>query len=175
MENDALQTLFARRSIRSFKKDPVTREQFSVLEKAITLSPSAKNEQLWHFVFIEKQEVIKELEQLHTPAGNCYDAPLLLVAFGSTNAISPVVDTTFALANVMYACTSIGLGSCYINFVSSVFNHSSFAGLKTALGVPQDYFCTGALAIGTPAIEVKQPDDRKQNIFTYVMEDQLHE
>ncbi|MEE8807180.1 MAG: nitroreductase family protein [Lactimicrobium sp.] len=160
-----------RRSIRRFQKTPVTSHQLALLQEAAELAPSARNEQPWFFCAIENQEIIHQIEQLAEPAGNCYNAPLLLCAFADKKALEPVKDTVFALANIMYTCEAIGLGSCYINFVSDVFNCPAYDKLAGALGVPEGYFAVGALAIGVPAEEKPVPTDRKKNIFSIVQED----
>lgn len=160
-----------RRSIRRFQPVLVTSQQLALLQEAAELSPSARNEQPWFFCAIENQQIIHQIEQLHEPAGNCYNAPLLLCAFADKKALEPVKDTTFALANIMYACEAIGLGSCYINFVSEVFNCPAYDKLAGALGVPDDYFAVGALAIGVPDEKRPVPTNRKKNIFSIVQED----
>lgn len=157
-----------RRSIRRFTAEEVSQEDLSFLMEAATLSPSAMNEQPWFFVIITSQDIIHQLEGLHEPAGTCYNAPVLLIAFARNEGIAPDTDTVFALGSVMVACVERGLGSCYIYFVQEVLNCPAYAKLSGALGVPEGYHCVGALAIGHPAEEKDVPEDRRKDVFSII-------
>lgn len=167
--NDKLEMIYRRRSVRSYRNTPLTGEEIGILQKAATLSPSAMNEQPWFFTIIENQEIIHEIEAMHEPAGNCYGAPVLIVAFAKKEAIAPLMDTSLAMANIIYAAEAMGLSSCIIYFVKHVFNNPSYAKLKEAMGVPEGYVCVSGVVIGHGLEEKKEAEGRKENVFSVIV------
>ena len=150
--NEVLQCIHDRRSVRRFQKKPVSAEQLTCLIQAAQAAPSAMNEQPWYFAAIQKRELIEQLGQLLADSGEdpYYGASLLIVGFGRREAHSPITDVTLAMANMMLAAQSLGLGTYWIDYSRHVFNHPQFAGLQRSLGVPEGYFCVGSLIVGVP-------------------------
>ena len=167
--NEKLEMIYRRRSVRCYADTALTGEEIGILQKAATFSPSAMNEQPWFFVIIENQEIIHEIEALHVPAGNCYGAPVLIVAFAKKDAIAPLMDTTLAMANIIYAAEAIGLSSCIIYFVKNIFNNPSYAKLREAVGAPEGYVAVGSLVVGHGLEEKKEAEGRKENIFSVII------
>lgn len=167
--NDKLEMIYRRRSVRSYADTPLTGEEIGILQKAATLSPNAMNEQPWFFVIIENQEIIHEIEALHEPSGNCYGAPVLIAAFAKKDAIAPLMDTSIALANIIYAAEAMDLSSCIIYFVKNVFNNPSYAKLKEAMGVPEGYICVSGVVIGHGLEEKQIAEGRKEDIFSVII------
>ena len=167
--NDKLEMIYKRRSVRSYADTPLNGEELGIIQKAARLSASAMNEQPWFFVIIENQEIIHEIESLQEPAGNCYGAPSLIVAFAKKDAIAPLMDTTLAMANMIYAAEAIGLSSCIIYFVKNIFNNPSYAKLREAVGVPEGYVCIGSMVVGHGLEEKTEAEGRKENIFSIII------
>jgi nitroreductase len=61
--NDTTQTIKARRSIRTFTKDDVTKDQVELLLHAANAAPSAHNQQTWRFIVLrgEKKNALAHL------------------------------------------------------------------------------------------------------------------
>lgn len=169
--NEKLEMIFRRRSVRSFLDVPLTGEQLANIQKAARMAPSAMNEQPWFFVIIQRKDIIRQIEELDEPAGSCHGAPALIVCFARRDAAAPAADTTFAMANIIYACEAMDLSTCIIWFVRRVFNHPAYSGLSAALGVPDGYFCVGAVAAGKSDIEKKEAEGRKEDIFSLVLQE----
>ena len=156
MENQVLDAIFNRRSIRRYTDQPVSSDQLDLILKAGQAAPSAMNQQPWYFVAIQRKDMIEQLASLLTENEDpYYNAPLLIVVFADKKAYSPVTDAALAIANMMLAAQALQLGTCWIDYSRHVFNHPKFAGLSASLGVPQDYLCVGSLVVGTPA---EQPE-----------------
>lgn len=156
MENQVLDEIFNRRSIRRYTDQPVSSDQLDLILKAGQAAPSAMNQQPWYFVAIQRKDMIEQLASLLTENEDpYYNAPLLIVVFADKKAYSPVTDAALAIANMMLAAQALQLGTCWIDYSRHVFNHPKFAGLSASLGVPQDYLCVGSLVVGTPA---EQPE-----------------
>ncbi len=95
--NEALKTIQARRSVRTFTKDDVTDEQVKVLLHAANQAPSAHNQQAWRFIVLRGDKK-NELAQLVTAQSASLPKPAAaLLRMGAKSILSaPVV---IAVAN----------------------------------------------------------------------------
>ena len=96
-QNDALKTIKARRSVRTFTKDDVSEEQVRVLLSAANQAPSAHNQQAWRFIVLRGDKK-SELAQLVTEQSASLPRPAAaLLRMGAKSILSaPVV---IAVAN----------------------------------------------------------------------------
>ncbi|NCB33555.1 MAG: hypothetical protein EOM64_06690 [Erysipelotrichia bacterium] len=163
-----LEFLKKRRSIRRYKTEQISEQQLHDLEEMATLAASAMNEQAWFFVVIQKPEILQELAELSGRSNPFYSAPTLVVAFARNEAVSSVVDTAFAMSNMMNAAVADGLGTCFINVMKDVFNDPRHSELKAACGVPAGFECIGSLAVGYPDEIRTVPTDRRWDVFSYI-------
>ena len=62
---NTLEAIFTRRSVRDFLPEAVSEEDLEVLLRAGMQAPSAKNEQPWHFIVIEDQNLLKSIPEFH--------------------------------------------------------------------------------------------------------------
>ena len=82
MENQVLDAIFNRRSIRRYTDQPVSSDQLDLVLKAGQAAPSAMNQQPWYFVAIQRKDMIEQLASLLTENEDpYYNAPLLIVVF----------------------------------------------------------------------------------------------
>ena len=61
--NETMKAIFDRRSIRDFKSDKLTSEQLQQLAQIALASPTAMNQQPWHFSFVTNQQLIDSVNQ----------------------------------------------------------------------------------------------------------------
>jgi len=96
-ESETLETISARRSVRTFTKDEVTDDQVQALLRAANQAPSAHNQQAWRFVVLQGQKK-NELAQLVTSQAASFPRPAAaLLRMGAKSILSaPVV---IAVAN----------------------------------------------------------------------------
>ena len=115
MENQVLDAIFNRRSIRRYTDQPVSSDQLDLILKAGQAAPSAMNQQPWYFVAIQRKDMIEQLASLLTENEDpYYNAPLLIVVFADKKAYSPVTDAALAIANMMLAAQALQLGTCWM-------------------------------------------------------------
>ena len=83
MENQVLDAIFNRRSIRRYTDQPVSSDQLDLILKAGQAAPSAMNQQPeLYFVAIQRKDMIEQLASLLTENEDpYYNAPLLIVVF----------------------------------------------------------------------------------------------
>lgn len=88
MENQVLDAIFNRRSIRRYTDQPVSSDQLDLILKAGQAAPSAMNQQPWYFVAIQRKDMIEQLASLLTENEDpYYNAPLLIVVFADKRLI----------------------------------------------------------------------------------------
>lgn len=118
---ETLKAIETRRSIRSYRPNPVEPEKMEAILKAMRLSPSACNRQDWKFFIVTDRKAIKLIAEhtRFTPA-LVKNAPALLLAAGWRDKIMPsghswsTVDLTIAMTVGVLAATDLGLGTCII-------------------------------------------------------------
>ncbi|WP_167604636.1 nitroreductase family protein [Maribellus sediminis] len=113
-----------RRSVRSYKNQPVERDK---IEKALSIAlqaPSACNRQPFSFKIVENKEKLLEVGSLPLGAATFYeDIPLMVFAIGDLSAYEYIkdrhiiyVDTGLVVMNFILALETLGLSSCVINW-----------------------------------------------------------
>jgi nitroreductase len=153
-----------RRSVRSFKKNPIPEEVLSRVLEAARVAPSGSNRQPWKFILVRdealKQKMISACDNQKFMA----DAPLIVVACGQKlsfnrggymREMSMLIDVSIAFTHLILAARAEGLGTCWIG----AFKNDE---IKKLLGVPEGYEVVAATPLGYPAENVfTEPRDRK--------------
>lgn len=150
-----LETIFARRSIRKYTREPVTEEQVRNLLEAAMAAPSANNSQPWHFVVVQDREQLRRLAEAH-PYGRMQAEAALSIAVCADPALSPlywVQDCSAATENLLLAATSLGLGGVWLGVYPK---QDRVVRVKEVLGIPEGIEVLCLVAIGHPA-EKKPP------------------
>ena len=121
MENEVIETIMARRSIRKYKAEPVKRETMDIILKCGINAPNGLNKQSWEVRVLDNPETIQKLQD-HMVAANpgmdpemvrgCFrGAPtLVLVANDSVYDFSPI-DCGLLTENIVLSAWSLGVGS----------------------------------------------------------------
>ena len=113
---DTLQTIFARRSIRKYKADPIPDADLRQILEAGRQAPSAGNRQPWHFVVVGDPEQKRRVAQACNGQMWIADAAYVLVAVGLPEVSGKWyrVDVSMAMENIVLAARSLGYGTCWI-------------------------------------------------------------
>lgn len=123
----ALDTIFSRKSVRSYTSEPVSAEQTEILLKAAMSAPTGMNVQPWRFVVVTDDAV---KEALAGPRGKMIrNAPLVIVVCGETTIMrkpSPeatedvrmdnpnwTADCAAATENLLLAAEALDLGAVW--------------------------------------------------------------
>ena len=120
MNNDLIQTIMTRTSIRAFQDKPVSDEIVEQLLKAATAAPSAKNSQPWSFVVIRDRALLEKLGDSLPNAKMTATAPVALVICGVLDKALPgeareywIQDAAAATENFLLAVHALGLGAVW--------------------------------------------------------------
>jgi nitroreductase len=110
-----------RRSVRSYKNDPVPKKALDKIAEALALAPSACNLQPWSFRIVLNPEIREKI-------CSCYggkwlaEAPAIIVALANMEECwkrpegTPIadIDIGIAMEHVVLAATAEGLATCWI-------------------------------------------------------------
>lgn len=167
--NEVICAIEGRRSIRSYRTDPVPEEKLEAVVKAGLMAPSAMNQQSWHFVVISGKGADRYRTYCIEKLGRdpYYGAPAMILVFGKKDAIAPVCDGSLAIGNLLLAAKALGLGSCWIHCVNDLFKEEAAA---AEWGVPAGYRPVGSVALGFPAGEAPAAKPRKEGTVTRITE-----
>lgn len=167
--NEVICAIEGRRSIRSYRTDPVPEEKLEAVVKAGLMAPSAMNQQSWHFVVISGNGAERYRTYCIEKLGRdpYYGAPAMILVFGKKDAIAPVCDGSLAIGNLLLAAKALGLGSCWIHCVNDLFKEEAAA---AEWGVPAGYRPVGSVALGFPAGEAPAAKPRKEGTVTRITE-----
>lgn len=167
--NEVICAIEGRRSIRSYRTDPVPEEKLEAVVKAGLMAPSAMNQQSWHFVVISGKGAERYRTYCVEKLGRdpYYGAPAMILVFGKKDAIAPVCDGSLAIGNLLLAAKALGLGSCWIHCVNDLFKEEAAA---AEWGVPAGYRPVGSVALGFPAGEAPAAKPRKEGTVTRITE-----
>lgn len=171
--NEAMKTLYERRSIRRYQSKQITREELDAVVRAGVCAPSGKNGQSAIIVAVQDKATRDELSRLNaavlgTQSDPFYGAPTVLVVLADANSPYAVEDGSLVLGNLMNAAKAIGLGSCWINRAKEVFASDVGKSLLKKWGVEGDWIGIGHCILGYPDEEPAMKA-RKENYVTYVL------
>ncbi len=141
-----------RRSIRSYRADPVPEESLRRVFEAARIAPSGSNRQLWKFYVVKNPEKRKEVAQACGGQTWIGQAPIVIVATGwkvpfsrggYMGEMSFIMDVSIAFTQLILAARAEGLGTCWIGD----FQNSE---VKKALGLPGDENVVAVTPLGYP-------------------------
>ena len=162
MNNDLIQLIMTRTSIRAFQDKPVSDETVEVLLKAAMAAPSAKNSQPWAFVVVRDRALLEKLGDSLPNAKMTAAAPVAVAICGALEKALPgeaheywIQDAAAATENFLLAVHALGLGAVWTG-VHPISERIRI--LKEALRLPDEIepFCL--IPFGYPAVPAAVKD-----------------
>ena len=162
MNNDLIQIIMTRTSIRVFQDKPVSDETVEVLLKAAMAAPSAKNSQPWSFVVIRDRALLEKLGGSLPNAKMTATAPVAVVICGVLDKALPgeareywIQDAAAATENFLLAVHALGLGAVWTG-VHPISERIRI--IREALHLPEgvEPFCL--IPFGYPAVPASVKD-----------------
>ena len=149
-----LEIIFARRSIRTYRDEPVSEVDIQSLLEAGMAAPSGSNRKPWHFVLVTDRTTLKALARKH-PYGKMISGAALGIAVCGDPAVSEwwVQDCSAATENILVAAAGLGLGAVWLGCHGRPEREQA---VRDVLGIPERIGVLSLLSIGHPA-EVKEP------------------
>lgn len=150
---DAIKNMMVRRSVRSYKSDPVARELLMQIADAGLWAPTGMNRQDVRFVIVTDPDVLSAVSKMNAAVmGNTgdpfYGAPAAIIVFADSQVHTYVEDGSLAMGNMLNAAASLGLGSCWIHRAREVFDSRDGRALCRSWGIPDSYVGIGNCVVG---------------------------
>lgn len=167
--NEVIKAIKERRSIRSFKSDPVEKEKLDQIIEAGLYAASGMGEQAVITVAVTDKEIRDRLSDANAKIGGFpegmdpfYGAPAVLVVLADKTRATAVYDGSLVMGNMMLAAHTLGLGSCWIHRAKEEFEMDEYKALLSELGIDGEYEGIGHCVVGykdgaTPEAAERKP------------------
>lgn len=181
-KESAARFLRSRRSIRSFKNTPVSREKLLELVDMARLAPTASNGQGVSYLIVEDKKIVEEAAKIvidwleESPFSHYFSvmvqafrekgvdivlrgAPHLVLAIANADFPRGRENSVFSLAYLELFAPALGLGSCW----AGIFELCAFKGHEPLLKlfpIPEGKKITGAVMVGVPKYRYQRLPER---------------
>jgi nitroreductase len=161
MENETLNTICSRRSVRSFTGEAVPRESLMRILRAAMAAPSAVNVQPWAFVVVTERETLDALCARLPYAKMLDKAAAAIVVCGipeKDEVFSKdywVMDCSAASENILLACHALGLGAVW---TAVYVDEGRIADVRKILHIPGSIIPLNVIPVGVPKEKGKALD-----------------
>ncbi len=149
---EALEALLTRRSVRRFTDEIVTEVQIENMLRAAMQAPSACNQQPWHFIVVDRRELLNQIREIHPYAQMLKEARLaVIVCAQETLQTCPgfwVQDCSAAMENLLLAAHAQGLGAVWVGIYP---REERVRSVQSLFGLEVDIVPLGLAAVGHPA------------------------
>lgn len=136
-ENQVIETIMARRSIRQYKAEPVKRETLQTILECGINAPSGMNKQSWEVRVLDNPEIIGKLKGHMVQAnpetsaqaveGSFRGAPTLVIIANASDYDFSAIDCGLLSENIMLSAWSLGVGSVCLGSPIRYINKSAEA------------------------------------------------
>lgn len=174
-----------RRSVRAYTEEPVEKEQIETILEAGTWAPTGMGRQPWRFIVIENKELIKYVSdetkamvrQMIPPLAKqysteadviCYDAPVLILVCSEKDprwGNIDLLDSVLAAQNMFLKAYELGLGTCYMGYVSFLNNNPA---VLKKIGVPDNFVMQVPFVLGHPKVKQGKGKRNKPTITKWI-------
>ncbi len=172
-ENEVINNIMARRSIRKYLDKPVEHEKLEVIVKCGINAPSGMNRQPWVVRVVEDQKLIADVTEVYKQENaemvkrdkdfkNMFrNAPNLICVCTPANG-GGELDAGLLGENIMLAAQSMGLGTCCLGGpVRFLLSNKKCKFFLDRLDIPTDYKLLYIIAIGYPD---EQPEAKPRDV-----------
>lgn len=186
--------LTSRRSVRTFKKQAVSRQQIEELIDIARHAPSGSNKQQVYWLVIEDREQVQHLASMtadwmrmmlqHSPdetmklrygrVVEAWDqgvdrilrrAPHVIFAHAPSGEFGVATDCAISLTYLELAAYSQGLATCWAGFLNTAATY--YPPLQEALKLPEGHLPYGALMLGYPVYKYHRIPQRQPARITW--------
>jgi len=182
--NEVIRQLNARKSVRVFTEQPITKEEKDAILMAAAMAPTAGNQQLYTIIDVTDQAIKDKLVDScdHQPfiaQGKlvlvfCADCLKWYEAFlsagceprkpGVGDLLLAVSDTVIAAQNAVTAAESLGIGSCYIGDIMENYELQ-----KEILQIPDYVFPCAMLVFGYPTEQQLRREKPRRAALSHIV------
>jgi nitroreductase len=162
--NPTIEAIIKRRSIRHYIRKNVDKSLIDLLLKSAMYAPSASNQQPWHFIVIDRQDLFKRIMKAHPYSSMLSEAALAILVCGDeklelSKGYWPV-DCSAATQNILLAAHSLGLGTVWLGVYP---RKERMDGIREIFRLPDHIQPLSLISIGYPAEEKEVPARYKED------------
>jgi nitroreductase len=152
--NPRLDDLFARRSVRAYRPQPVSDDLVRDLLEAAMAAPSAVAKDPWEFIVVRNRDMLARIAAGLPNGTMLRDAALGIVVCGDLHRAHDrqlsylLQDCSAAIENLLIAASALGLGACWLGVHP---REDRVQHLRVLLHIPQPVLPVATIAVGWPA------------------------
>jgi len=155
MENQAINNIMTRVSVRAFTGEKISQAQIDTLLRAAMAAPSAINKQPWAFIVVTEEDIIARLGEA-LPYSRCSNHPAVaIIPCGDLSKAIPgemgafwINDVSAATQNLLLAAHAMGLGAVWTGLHPDM-NRAQM--VQDMLGLPEHIIPLCVVPVGVPA------------------------
>lgn len=192
--NEIIKTILTRRSIRSYTDQQVSDENLKIILRCASYAPCGRNAQSWFFLAIrDKQvrnyindtivntifknnedkyiEILNEIKKYIVLPFDCfYNAPVVIFITNTFDSKSsePRLDCAAAIQNILLSAHSLGISTCWINMLASIYHINDIKNMFITLGIPKNHFIVGCVALGYAQNEYSYDKKINDNVYKII-------
>ena len=172
-ENEVLRAIRERRSIRRFRADKLSEDDFNAILEAGTWAASAKGQQSPVIVVVDDPADVEALRKANAEIWGrpdvdpFYGAPNIAVVLGDGDNPNWLQDGSLVMGNLMLAAYAVGAGSCWINRAIEYFDRPDGKAMLEKWNLPAKYRGVAICALGYPMGDCPPPKARKENYIIH--------
>ena len=171
MENQAINNIMTRVSVREFTGEKISEEQLDTLLRAAMSAPSAINKQPWAFIVVTDETKIAALGEA-LPYSRCSNKPAVAIipcgdlskAIEGEMANYWINDVSAATENLLLAAHAMGLGAVWTGLHPDM-NRAKM--VQEMLGLPEHIIPLCVVPVGYPAEQPEVKDKYKPENIHY--------
>lgn len=174
MQNETLNVLLTRRSVRKYRPDQVDEKTLSAILEAGTYAPSGMGKQPAVIVAVrdpgERRAVMELNQKARGGSGDpYYGAPTILLVLADSGITGTFVeDGACVLNTMMVAAQSLGVSSCWVHGEHLMFDLPEGKALLEKWDLPTCLRGVGSLALGYAEGEPPEAKPRKEGYIKIV-------
>jgi len=143
-----IEVIRARRSVRAYTEQAVTRETIEEIVDCARLAPTAMNEQPWDFVVLTAKGDLTRIPPMLGHAEFVAQSAFAVLVF-TRKTDCALEDCSAATQNMLIAAAAHGIGSCWVAGARQPYA----ARIAEAFGAPRDRELFAIVSFGYPAEE----------------------
>ena len=163
-----------RRSIKSYKKEQIKKEELDLILEAGTYAPTGMNRQSPLIVAFTDEKTVKEMAAENAKIMGregidpFYGAPTVVVVFADSEINTGMEDACLVLGNMLNAAHAIGVGSCWIHRAREEFDSPEGRALLEKWGLPAGLEGIGHCILGYRKEDLPPASARKEGYIVRV-------
>ena len=171
MENQAIQNIMTRVSVREFTGEKISEAQLDTLLRAAMAAPSAINKQPWAFIVVTDEALIAQLGEA-LPYSRCSNHPAVAIipcgdlskAIEGEMGAFWINDVSAATENLLLAAHAMGLGAVWTGLHPDMTRAKM---VQEMLGLPEHIIPLCVVPVGVPAEQPEVKDKYKPENIHY--------